>query len=219
MRRLLTAFFAFSLIISACTSSGTDETTTTADSVEETTTTADTSDTTMAETTTTTAAAETTTTVEATGSGGPSCLEGQWLFGSESFLAAMQSAMTEADMDGAEIVPNDGVYTVTFNSDGTFTGVREDWGFTVSTSDGDFVITMDGEEEGTWSADADTITVSISSTNVQVTAQVEVDGETFVLPETPVDVPDAIAEESSYSCDSNTLTVTTSDITFVLERA
>lgn len=127
--------------------------------------------------------------------------------------------MTETEMAGAEVTATDGTYLVTFNSDGSFEAVRDGWGFSVSASEGTFIISIDGEEEGTWSADESTITVSITGGDVNVSARVEADGQTIELPNSPVEVPDTIAEASSYQCDSDTLSVTTEEITFVLERA
>lgn len=222
MRRLLTLLFALGLIVAACSPSdeaGDDSTTTTAATAtteaapDETTTTA------AAEETTTTAAAETTTTAAPAGAGGPSCIEGDWVFGSDQFVEAMRSVMTDQELEGTDVAATDGTYTVSFASDGTYTGVREDWGFAIETPDGSVVVRVNGEESGTWSADDSTITVSMESSDIQVSASVEADGQTFEMPNSPVEPPEAIAESSSYQCDSDTLTVTTDEITFELDRA
>jgi hypothetical protein len=131
----------------------------------------------------------------------------------------MESAMNDADMAGASVEPTDGTYTVTFEPNGTYTGVRDEWGFAVDSPDGSVVIQMDGTETGSWSADGSTMTLQIDGSDVQVSARVEADGQSFELPNSPVQVPEAIAESSPYECDSDTLTVNTGEFTFVLDRA
>lgn len=217
MRRLLFLILTLALVATACSSGdeGGDTTTSVSDSstteaVEETTTTA-------ADTTTT--AAEVTTTAAPAASGGPSCIEGDWLFGTEGFVEAMRSAMTEQELEGTDISSTDGTYLISFASDGTYTGVREDWGFSIETGDGTIVVRVNGEESGTWSADDSVITVTIEASDVQVSASVEADGQTLELPNSPVQVPEAIAESTSYECDSDTLSVTTEEFTFELDRA
>lgn len=223
MRRLFTLILSVALIATACSSDdGAGETTTTASaetesteaSPEETTTTA------AEEATTTTAAEATTTTGAAPASpGGSSCVEGDWVFGAEGFVEAMRSVMTDQDLEGAEVEATDGTYTISFAPDGTYTGVRDDWGFSVVTPDGTVVVMVNGDETGTWSADDSALTVAIEASDVQVSAQVVADGQTIDLPNSPVPVPEAIAESSSYDCDSDTLTVTTEEVTFELDRA
>lgn len=174
-------------------------------------------DTTDAPDQTSTTAAATTTAPGATG--GSSCIEGQWIFASDTFVEVMNSMMSETEMADAEVLPTDGTYLVTLDSDGTFTGERENWGFSVVSSEGTFVISIDGTETGTWSADDSTLTVSVASSDVEVTARAEVDGQTINLPNSPVAVPETIAQASAYECSSSTLTVTTDDIAFALDRA
>jgi hypothetical protein len=170
------------------------------------------------EATTTTMADEATTTTAAS-TGGASCVEGSWLFGPETFVAAMESAMTDADLAGAQVEPTDGTYTVTFEANGTFTGVRDEWGFAVDSPDGKIIIQMDGTETGSWSADGSTITVQMDASDIQVSARVEAGGQSFDLPNSPVQVPEAIAESSPYQCDSDTLSINTGEFTFVLDRS
>lgn len=223
MRRLLTLLLSVGLIVAGCSSGdeGGDESTTTSSAAA-----TETTDASREETTTTEAEVETTTTADATTTteapasvGGPSCIEGDWVFGSEGFVEAMRSAMTAQELEGSDVEATDGTYTISFASDGTYTGVRDEWGFSVVTPDGNVVIRVSGEESGVWSADDSTITVTIESSDVQVSASVEADGQTFELPSSPVQVPEAIAESSSYQCDSDTLTVTTDEFTFELDRA
>jgi hypothetical protein len=218
MRRPLILIVTLALVASACsgddagdtTTSAPDETTSTAEAEEATTTAA-------ADTTTT--AAETTTTAAAMTSGGPSCIEGDWIFASEGFVEAMKAAMTGQEFEGTEIEPTDGTYTVSFAGDGTYTGVRDEWGWSIETPDGAITVMVSGEETGAWSADDTTISVSVESSDVQVSATVEADGQSLQLPNSPVPVPEAIVESTNYECDSDTLTVTTDEATFVLDRA
>jgi hypothetical protein len=160
----------------------------------------------------------TTTTAAPASTGGPSCIEGDWVFGSDGFVEAMRSAMTAQELEGMEIAATDGTYTVSFASDGTYTGLRDEWGWSIDTPDGAITVMVSGEETGVWSADDTTISVSIESSDVQVSATVEADGQTLQLPNSPVPVPEAIVESSRYECDSDTLTVTTDEFTFELDR-
>ncbi|MFZ0013352.1 MAG: hypothetical protein WAL25_04470 [Acidimicrobiia bacterium] len=220
MRKLALFSVFVGLLLAACSPGDAAGDTTTSLAAEVTTSESGSTDTTEPPpeaTTTTMADEETTTTAAATG--GASCVEGSWVFGAETFLAAMESAMTDADMAGAEVEPTDGTYTVTFEPDGTFTGVRDEWGFAVDSPDGRIVIEMDGTETGTWSADGSTMTVQMDVSDVQVSARVEADGQSFELPTSPVQVPEAIAESSPYQCDSDTLSVNTGEFMFVLDRA
>jgi hypothetical protein len=208
------------LLLTACSSGDGSDDTTTSVAAEVTTTESGLTDTTEppAETTTT-ATEDDDTTTTAGSTGGASCVEGSWLFGGETFVAAMESAMNDADMAGASVEPTDGTYTVTFEPNGTYTGVRDEWGFAVDSPDGSVVIQMDGTETGSWSADGSTMTLQIDGSDVQVSARVEADGQSFELPNSPVQVPEAIAESSPYECDSDTLAVNTGEFTFVLDRA
>lgn len=222
MRRLLTLLLSVGLILAACSSSdeaGDESTTTSSETTETTEASPDVTTTSEPEEETTTSAEPTTTTEAPASSGGPSCIEGDWVFDSQAFVEVMRSFMTESEVAEGEVEATDGTYTISFASDGTYTGVREDWGFAVGSADGTVVIRVNGEESGTWSADDSTITVSLESSDVQVSASVESDGQTFELPNSPVEVPEAIAESSSYQCDSDTLTVTTDEVTFVMDRA
>lgn len=205
------------LVLAACGSSD--------DAGGDSTTTTHTPETTVEESPDTTDAPEQTTTTEAVtttapaAAGGSSCIEGQWNFGSDTFVEVMNSMISDTEMGDAEVLPTDGTYLVTFEPDGTFTGERDDWGFSVVSSEGTFVVSIDGSETGTWSADASTVTVSVASSDVVVTARAEVDGQTITLPNSPVAVPETIAQASAYDCTSDTLTVTTDEFAFVLDRA
>lgn len=213
MRKLPTLLFALFLVLAACSPGDSDETTTTA------------SEGTIAESTGTTESAPTTsepaptTTTEPQSSAGASCLEGTWALDIQSFISFMQDAFTSEGFGADSITANDGPYLVTFGGDGTFTTEREDWGFTVVTSDGTFKLSINGSETGTWTADDSTITVTVTSSDVTASSTAEVDGQTIQIPESPVEVPDAIAEESAYTCAGDVLMVTTEDVVITLNRA
>lgn len=221
MRRLLILLLSVGLIVAACSSGdeGGDESTSTSAATETTEASPEETTTSEAEEETTTTAEPTTTTEAPASAGGPSCVEGDWVFDSEAFVEVMRSFMTESEVADGEVEATDGTYTISLAPDGTYTGVREDWGFSIASADGTVVIRVNGEESGTWSADDSTITVSIEASDAQVSASVESDGQTFELPSSPVEIPEAIAESSSYQCDADTLTVTTDEATFVLDRA
>jgi hypothetical protein len=71
----------------------------------------------------------------------------------------------------------------------------------------------------TWTAIEDTITVGITSSDLNVSVSVEADGQVFTLTDSPVDVPDVITDASQYTCDGDVLTVTSDGVPFVLTRA
>ena len=54
----------------------------------------------------------------------------------------------------------------------------EDWGFAFELDEGEIAVTMNGTEEGTWSADDDTIDVTIASSETEVTASLTAGGVT-----------------------------------------
>lgn len=200
------------MVVSACGGEAEDATTTTTDSPTST----GAPTTTVAETTTTEAV---TTTVESSGDGGPACLEGTWTLDNDAFVEALLTAFSESGMDPESLEPNDGLYTIELDADGTFTGTREDWGFSVVIPEGTFNIIINGTEMGTWSADEDTMTVTQTGSDVSVSATIEADGQQFELPEAPVPIPEAMQTDSSYVCDEDSLRVTTEDVTTVMSRS
>ncbi|HUG32420.1 MAG TPA: lipocalin family protein [Acidimicrobiia bacterium] len=217
MRRLSTLVLALALVTAACGGDSEDATTsTTVDPATTTTAAPTTTEATEAETTTTDAV---TTTAEAAGSGGPDCLEGTWILDNDSFVDALLAAFADSGMEAESLEPNDGTYTIDLSADGTFTGTRDDWGFSVVMPEGAFNITVNGTETGTWSADDDTITVTQTGSDISAAATVEADGQEFELPEAPVPIPEAMQTDSVYTCDDDTLTVTTEDVTTVMNRA
>lgn len=217
MRRLSIFVLALAVVIAAC--GGDSEiasTSTTVDPVTTTTAAPTTTEATEAETTTTDPVA---TTAGATASGGPGCLEGTWILDNEAFVDALLAAFADAGMEAETLEPNDGTYMIDLSADGTFTGTRDEWGFSVVLPEGAFNITVNGTEMGTWSADDDTMTVTQTGSDLSVSATVEADGQEFELPDAPVPIPEAMQTDSAYTCDDETLTVTTEDVTTVMNRA
>lgn len=190
-------------------------------SEETTTTTTEASGTTSAETTTTAADATTTTaaatTTMAEAAGGPECLVGAWELDSDQFLEQMRQIFLE-EAQISEVSELGGSYTVVMSGDGTLTGERDNWGFSVVSSEGTVNISMSGTETGTWSATDSEITIQMTESDVQVSVTVEVDGQEISIGNSPVDIPDAIAENASYSCEGDVLTVASEDFETVLNR-
>lgn len=213
MRRLFTLVLALTVVAAACGGGSEDTTTST---IRDAATTTTETPTTAAETTTTEAV---TTTVEASGPVGPACLEGTWILDNDAFVEALVAAFADSGMEPESLDPNDGTYTIELAADGTFTGTRDDWGFSVVIPEGTFNITVNGTEMGTWSADDDTLSVTQTGADISVSATVEADGQEFELPEAPVPIPEAMQTDSTYTCDDDTLTVTTEDVTTVMTRA
>ena len=202
------------LAVAAACGSSSDESTTTTSPGSTTTAAA----TTGADESTTTAADTTTTTETLTAAGGPSCVVGSWVVDSDAFLESLRQVFAD-EAAGGEITEINGTYTIEIAGDGTTSGEREEWGFTVLTAEGTVVISMDGTETGTWSATDDSITVETTTSDMNVSVTVEADGQVFTLTDSPVAIPDVITSASQYSCDGDSLSVTSEGVTFVLIRA
>ena len=202
-------FAVFALVVAACGGESSDSTTTSVDAVTETSEAAPT--TTEQETTTTSEPPTTTTTSrEVTGEGGDACLVGAWELDSEAFMENLSSAFAaEADLQNVTVEFVGGTYTVTLEGNGRYTGVREEWAFQAVSEEGTFRLTIDGMDEGTWSADGPTLTISDLESTASITAQAVVDGEVLDLPAgmAPTVQSDAVAEASSYECTDSRLTV------------
>ena len=202
-------FAVLALFAGACGGEASDSTTTSVDAVTE--TSGEGSTTTELQMTTTTAAPTTTTTSQAvSGGGGDSCLIGVWELDSEAFMDNLSSAFAaEADLQNVTVEFVGGSYTVTLEGNGQYTGVREEWAFQAVSPEGTFRLTIDGMDEGTWSADGPTLTISELESTASITAQAVVDGEVLDLPAemAPTVQGDAVAEASSYECTDSRLTV------------
>lgn len=216
MRRALYPILVSTLILAACSGGDDGSDTTTTSEAEQ-------SSTTAAPATTTTAPVSTTTSQEASagqGGGGPDCLVGTWILDTDNFVDQMVSLLSaEEELEVDDISGTDGTYEVTMSFDGTWSGVREDWGFVIASSEGSFTIEMNGTDSGVWSATSDSLTVTVEESDTTVSATVEVEGQTFPLPESPVDLPESIATDSDYTCDGDTLTVMNDGSTTILNRS
>jgi hypothetical protein len=197
------------LVVAAACGSSEDETTTTTTPAAETTVTTPAA--------TTTSVAEETTTTETASAGGQSCLIGTWVLDSDAFLAEIGKLFAAEGVPAGEVSEINGSYTVDMAADGSLSGIRDEWGFVMTTEQGTVTITMDGTETGTWSATDESITVSITSTDVDVTASIEAGGVVIDFP--GIDIPPTIAADSAYSCEGDVLTVSNEDVTSVLNRA
>ena len=202
-----TVLLLLGLVLTACSPADettADETTTTVD--DDTTTSAGEATTTTQVTTTTTEA----TTTTAAAASGADCLVGEWELDSEAFVEQLTMAMAE-EVGGQDITIDfvGGSYTVSLGEDGTFTAVRDEWGWQSAMSEGTFRITIDGTDAGTWSADAGSLTISDIESNSVVTAQAEVEGELIDMPQATVPLADtnAVGDTASYTCTGDTLTV------------
>lgn len=222
MRRVLVLALSVLLVMTACSPADEagDESTTSSTGTETTqpapqaTTTTE-----AAAVATTTEAPEATTTTEAQSAGGEECLVGTWVLDSDAFVENFASIFASQGMPEAEVDALDGSFTVEMNADGSYTGVRDQWGFSIMSDEGNIVIEINGEETGTWSADGSTLNITQDDSNLTVDATVEVDGEVFPMPESPVDVPPGIATDSSYTCSGDVLTVTNEGVESVLNRS
>ena len=195
------------LVLAACTAETEETTTTQADlttaAVDDTTTTTSTP-------TTTTEATTSSAPAEAVGEG-ESCLVGTWDLDSESFMQSLEGAFVEeAVLENVTVEFVEGSYTVTMSEGGSFTASRDDWSFQVVTSDATFRLTIDGSEQGSWTADGSTLTLTNVEGTLSVDAKAVVDGELVDLPtgSVPTIESSAIAESSSYECRDDALTVT-----------
>lgn len=89
----------------------------------------------------------------------------------------------------------------------------------MGTSKGTAVIEANGEDKGTWSADATTLNVSIDSSIIILNSRVEAHGQEVPLPTEPVEVLESLTSGSTCECTADTLAVTNDGITSVLNRA
>lgn len=209
--------FALVLIATACGG----DTTPTTNAATPTATTVASTDTTSAETTSTTAAPETTTTTAAAVTTSDDCLVGAWELDSAAFLETVFAEAADEAGDDFTATHGGGSYVVTLFDDGTFDGKRDNWQMRFGSSDGVFVTTLNGSEEGTWSTDGDTIAISTDVSDVAVTQALEVDGELQELPfgGTAQTVrTDAFEGEGTFTCDSERMTVTFEGVTSILNR-
>lgn len=208
MRYRPTSILPLALLVAAC-SGGTGATTTT--SVSETTTTA----------TATPTTAEDTTTTSDKAAGTDDCMVGSWMLDSEAFVKNFDSISAEAGLPDAEVTALDGSYTIELAADGSFTGIRDSWGFSVQVDEGNFTVEISGFELGTWSADGSKMTIDRESSDLLARTTVESGGQEVELPpnQFPFKTPRGIASTSEYTCSDDLLTLTNAGVKSILTRS
>jgi hypothetical protein len=216
MKRAPLVFAALALVLTACAGGDTTDTTTT--TALETSTTGDEVTTTIAASTT---SVDTTTSAPTASGGGEGCLVGDWELDDEKFFDSVFASFGDGTAGVGDVVPGDGEFTITFGADGTIDAVRDDWGFTVQSGEGDFKIVIDGDQTGTWATDGSTLTLSLEEASTfEITTSLVVDGQEVELPQAPFDVPaEALSATSEYSCDNDTLLIITEEFTSEFNRA
>lgn len=217
MRRPVIAPLVLALVLAACGGDAGETTTTTA---AETTTTTAVETTTTTEATTTTTAAETTTTTTVAASGGSECLVGDWELDSEAFFEQVNELFGE---EGFELRSGGGSYVVTLAGDGAYTGVRDEWAIEAGTADGTVRTILDGSDEGTWTADEETLTIDQTSIDISLRGVlIGPDGGEIDLPTPPVDITEDVevfAGSVPYECTDDTLTITSAEgVTSTFDR-
>lgn len=172
-------------------------------------------------TTTTTAAEDTTTTSDEAAAGTDDCVVGSWMLDSEAFVQNFDSIFAEAGLPDAEVTALDGSYTIELAADGSLTGIRQSWGFSVQLGEGNFTVEISGFELGTWSADGSTMTVALESSDLDVRTTVESGGQEVELPQNqfPFEAPEGIASNSEYTCSDDLLTLTNAGVESILIRS
>lgn len=198
--------------MSACTSSdGTGDTTTTSTSQPPAppgTTTAP-----------TTAPSDTTTSAPSS-AGGDECLLGTWTLDSNAFVENFDEIMTQAGIPDTEVTALDGSFIVEMSADGTYSAVRDGWGFRMVMADQTIVIEINGEETGTWATEGSTLIIDPLESDLTVTPSMELNGEVVPLPAgaIPVTAPPGIASGSDFDCSGDVLTLTNTGVVSVLSR-
>ena len=159
--------------------------------------------------TTTTTEAPTTTTTKPPEPSASECLVGSWNLDSETFVDTLMEAMGPG-LPG-ELQPTDGTYVIEMGADGTFTSIRDGWGYRIVSSEGTIVVQIDGTETGTYTVDGDTMTVAITGGEATVSMGMEVGGEIQDLPfPMEMNLPsDTVEGTGQFECTDTTLTVTT----------
>lgn len=218
MRRphILILVLVVGLLVTAC--AGSDSTNTTTSVQTESSTGEASPDSTAPEPTTTTAAAPTTAAPAPTG--GEECIVGSWTLDSDAFVDNFDQILAQAGAPDAEVTALDGTFTVDMGSDGTYSAVRDAWGFRMTMADQTFVIEINGEESGIWSTEGSTLMIDPQESDLTITPSMELDGEVVPLPEgaIPVTTPPGIASGSDFECSGDALSLTNSGVVSVLNR-
>ncbi len=210
MKRTLVTFVLVGLVVAACGGSSGDSTTTT--EAAEATTTSE-----AAQQTTSSTESSTTSAPEATG-GGDDCLEGEWLLDNEAFIDEVFSNLGGSSFGEASAAG--GTLTVTLNQDGTMSTSRDQWGFVMAGDQGTFKILISGDQTGTWGTEGDQLSISLDEgPPPEITTSMEVDGQELPIPDAPMEVPsDALSATSTFSCGSDSFSVSTDDFTSTFNR-
>jgi hypothetical protein len=129
--------------------------------------------------------------------------------------------MAEAGMPDVEVAPLDGSFTVELSADGSLEAERDEWGFRMTMPDGTFIIEINGNEVGSWSADGSILTVDTDVSDIQVSGGIEVGDEFIEMPtgQMPIESPPGIATGSEFNCSGDVLTLTNAGVESVLNRA
>jgi hypothetical protein len=129
--------------------------------------------------------------------------------------------MAEAGMPDVEVAPLDGSFTVVLSADGSLEAERDEWGFRMTMPDGTFIIEINGNEVGSWSADGSILTVDTDVSDIQVSGGIEVGDEFIEMPigQMPIEPPPGIATGSEFTCSGDVLTLTNAGVESVLNRA
>lgn len=215
MRKTLILFLLLGLVSVSCGGDSTEDTSTTSASAEETTTSV------VSDPTTTEPSGQPTTSGQEA-AGGSDCLVGTWVLDNEAFVENFDSIFADAGMPGAEVSALDGSFTVELGADGSLSATRDGWGFDINTGEGAIILEINGAETGTWSADDSTFTVDSDTSDLEISASIEVDGEIVEMPaefQPEFDVPAGVATDSDYTCSGDMLTLTNAGVESILHRS
>lgn len=209
MRSIGVVVLAVALLAAAC--SGGDS-----ESVDESTTAPAVAATTAPATTSTEAA---TTTTAVTTQGGAECVVGTWELDSQRFFDSLFETFSgELGMEDAAFEHLSGSYRVAMASDGTFSGIRDEWTFRFTIPEGGFQTIIDGTDTGSYTIDEDQLTMGDISSDTTVTFLAEVDGEAFEIPSGPDVGTDALGGTGTFTCGGDVLTVTNEGIMSAFTR-
>ena len=164
------------------------------------TTTSSSSTTTVADTTTTTTSATTSTSATAGPGEGADCLVGTWELDSEAFVASFQDVYGGTEISDSRYV--EGQLLATFEPDGTFRDERQDWTWEMETAGGVFRMRVNGENHGSYAVDGERLSVTMEEIGVDVSMEMEMNGEGIELPgsgDLPVEPP-VVEGSGTFTC-------------------
>lgn len=132
------------------------------------------------------------------------CLHGTWLADNAFFFAALREF-------GDEPTSVTGEVTLTFAPDGTLTTHYDAWQITASTEGHETVITREGIDRGTFTADETRITMN--ETDMGSTLAMNLAGTAMVIPAEPANYVGV-----AYTCAASDATINTPDGSVLLSR-